>query len=57
MVAGAAAAGFITGLLVFRKETSGGDLPAFIQGYDLSNLSNPQLLFSRAFFSGGYVWE
>jgi len=29
MVAGAAAAGFITGLLVFRKEASGGDLPAY----------------------------
>ena len=29
MVGGAAVAGFVTGLLVFRKETSGGDLPAY----------------------------
>jgi len=29
MVGGAAVAGFVTGLLVFRRETSGGDLPAY----------------------------
>src|SRR6476469_5938080 len=29
MVGGAAVAGFVTGLLVFRRETSGGNLPAY----------------------------
>jgi ElaB/YqjD/DUF883 family membrane-anchored ribosome-binding protein len=29
MVGGAAVAGFVTGLLVFRRESSGGDLPAY----------------------------